>query len=85
MYFSLPCSGTFISRDVIKGQIIELMVFMSLPINEKYTDFTVTHMKRIKIIFITTLTTSIPHKATLLLVQTCESLAQIISFYDHLP
>ena len=84
MCLSLPCSGTFISKYVIKEQIIKLMVFMSLPINEKYIYFTVTHMKRSKIIFITTLTTSIPHNATLLLFQTCESLAQRISFYHHL-
>ena len=31
------------------------MVFMSQPINEKYIYFRVTHMKREKIIFITTL------------------------------
>lgn len=61
------------------------MVFMSLPVNENYIYFTEAHMKRKKIIFMATLTTSILHKATLLLFQTCESLAQMISFYDHLP
>lgn len=70
---------------VIKEQIIKLMVLISLPINEKYIYFTVTCTKRREIVFITTLTTPILHRATLLLFQTCESLAQIISFCDHLP
>ena len=56
MCLSLACSGTFISKYVIKEQIIKVMVFMFLPINEKYIYFTVTQMKRKKIIFITTLT-----------------------------
>lgn len=45
--------------------------------------FTVTHTQR-RTVFIT-LTTSILHKAALSLFQTRESLAQIISLYDHLP
>ena len=35
MCLSLPCSVTFISKYMIKEQIIKVMVFMSLPINEK--------------------------------------------------
>jgi len=56
MYLPLPCRGTFISECVTKEQIIKLMGFMSLPVNEKCIYFTVTPVKREKIIFITSFT-----------------------------
>lgn len=61
------------------------MVLMSLPGSEKYICFTVTHLTRKKDHFYYNPYNLYLSQRCSAVLETCESLARIIVFYDHLP